>query len=335
MVKLGILDYAQIDEGSNARDALHNTIKLAQLAENLGYKRFWVAEHHNVPAFASSSPEMVMMRLAGATSHIRIGSGGVMLPHYSPYKVAENFRTLEAFHPNRIDLGIGNTVGTPLVNQTLNENKDKRLDYEQGFEDLTQYLTDQVTDDHRFEGISANPVIPTVPEMSVLSTSVRRAQMAARLGIGFTLGLFPIRNKRMFDIGVHAAKTYREEFKPSQFMSEPTVIIAPFIVIADTNKQAEAYREALDFWLLGLDNFSYSKSFPSVESARAYVYTEKEKETIQANRIKMVVGDKNNVKEQINDLIEQFEADEVLFVPLIPGFGARKRAIELLAETFN
>lgn len=110
MVKLGILDYAQIDEGSNAQEALLHTITLAQLAESLGYARFWVAEHHDVPAFASSSPELIMMRLADATSRIRIGSGGVMIPHYSPYKVAENFRVLEAFHPNRIDLGFGNTI---------------------------------------------------------------------------------------------------------------------------------------------------------------------------------------------------------------------------------
>lgn len=123
MVKLGILDYAQIDEGSNAQAALQSTVILAQLAESLGYERFWVAEHHNVPAFASTSPELIIMRLADATKRIRIGSGGVMLPHYSPYKVAENFRILEAFHPNRIDLGMGNTIGTALVNRTLNEKK--------------------------------------------------------------------------------------------------------------------------------------------------------------------------------------------------------------------
>src|SRR5699024_11248977 len=103
-------------------------MELVKLAETLGYEPFWMAEHHYVPAFASSSPELIMMRLADATKRIRIGSGGVMLPHYSPYKVAENFRVLEAFHPNRIDLGMGNTIGTPIVNRTLNENKKGKLD---------------------------------------------------------------------------------------------------------------------------------------------------------------------------------------------------------------
>ncbi len=335
IVKLGILDYAQIDEGSHAIEALNNTIELAQLAEKLGYTRFWVAEHHDVPAFASSSPEMLMMRLADATSKIRIGSGGVMLPHYSPYKVAENFRMLEAFHPNRIDLGVGNTVGTPLVNQTLNEKKEQKLNYGQAIEDLTLYLTDQIDSTHRFAGITANPVIPTTPHMSVLSTSVRRAQMAADLGIGYTLGIFPLLNERMFEIGIHATKTYREAFKPSQFLSEPIVSISPFVVIAETNEAAEAYAEALDYWLLALDNFSYYKAFPSVETARAHYYTEKERESIQANRKRMIVGDKKSVRNQLDLLINTFGADEILCIPLMPGFNTRKQAIKLLAEAFN
>src|SRR5699024_10675240 len=135
MVDIGILDYAQIDEGSNGVEALHNSVKLAQLAEQLNYKRFWVGEHHDVPAFASSSTEMVIMLLAVDNESIHIGSGGVMLPHYSPYKIAENFRILEAYHPNRIDLGFGNTVGTPIVNKTLNEKKQGKQNYEQSIDD--------------------------------------------------------------------------------------------------------------------------------------------------------------------------------------------------------
>ena len=168
MVQLGVLDYAQTDEGENATTALHHTVLLAKHAEALGYTRFWMAEHHNVPAFASSSPEMVMMHLANATKRIRLGSGGVMLPHYSPYKVAENFRILEAFFPNRIDLGIGNNIGTPLVKNALNENKNSILDYEKSMKDIQTYLTDQVNEEHRFHGITANPVVPTNPEMWLL-----------------------------------------------------------------------------------------------------------------------------------------------------------------------
>ncbi|MBP2079151.1 LLM class flavin-dependent oxidoreductase [Oceanobacillus polygoni] len=335
MVKLGILDYAQIDEGSNAQKALQNTIELAQLAELLGYERFWMAEHHNVPAFASSSPELIMMRLADATERIRIGSGGVMIPHYSPYKVAENFRVLEAFHPGRIDLGIGNTIGTSLVNRTLNENKKSKLNYEQSIVDLTKYLSDQVDENHRFSGIVASPVISTVPEMWVLSTSIRNAKMAAKLGIGYTFGLFPLAGIDKFHIGIEAAETYRNEFQPSSFMREPKVSIAPFVVVAETNEQAEEYAKALDLWLLGTDNFGHLTEFPSVETAHKYPYTEDEKEIIQANRIRMVVGDIESVTDQLNTLISQFKADEVLLVPFMSGVEARKKAIELLARAFK
>ncbi|WP_373894808.1 LLM class flavin-dependent oxidoreductase [Virgibacillus sp. CBA3643] len=331
MVKLGILDYAQIDEGSSAQEALQHTIELAQLADNLGYERFWMAEHHNVPAFASSSPELIMMRLADATKRIRIGSGGVMIPHYSPYKVAENFRILEAFHPRRIDLGIGNTVGTAIVNRTLNENKKSKLNYEQSIVDLTKYLSDQVYESHRFSGITANPVISTVPQMWVLSTSVRSAKMAAKLGIGYTFGLFPLAGIDKLTIGMQAAQVYRKEFNPSSFMPEPKVSIASFVVVAETNEQAQKYAVALDLWLLGKDNFGHLKEFPSVKTARNYTFTEKEKDIIQANRTRMVVGDIESVAEQLKALITQFKADEVLLIPLMPGLEARKKAIELLA----
>lgn len=333
-MKLGILDYAQIDEGSNAQQALHDSMELVKLAETLGYERFWMAEHHNVSAFASSAPELTMMRLADATDRIRIGSGGVMIPHYSPYKVAENFRILEAFHPNRIDLGIGNTVGTAIVNRVLNENKSKKLPYEQSIKDLKQYLSDEVEENHRFPGITANPVISTMPQMWMLSTSLKNAKMAARQGIGYTFGLFPIAGIDKLHSGIKAAATYHQEFQPSSFLSKPKVMIALFVVVADTNEQAETYAEALDFWLLGKDNFNYLKAFPSVETARKHVYSEEEKAIMQANRIRMVVGNIKNVSAQINELVNQFKADEVLIIPLTPGLETRKKAIKLLAKEF-
>lgn len=335
MVNIGVLDYAQIDEGSNAQEALHNTVELAQLVESLGFERFWIAEHHNVPAFASSSPELIMMRIADATKRIRIGSGGVMLPHYSPYKVAENFRVLEAFHPNRVDLGIGNTIGTPLVNRTLNEKKQGKLNYEQSIIDVKKYLSDEVDEAHRFHGITANPVIATTPQMWMLSASVKGARTAARLGVGYTFGLFPHAGLDKLKTGIQAAQTYREEFIPSVFMPEPKVSIAPFVVIAETNETAEQFAEALDLWLLGTGNFGELTTFPSIKTAREYDYTEKQRTTIQANRTRMVVGDVASVREQLTDLITQFKADEVLLIPLMPGLSTRKKAFELLAKALK
>lgn len=333
MVQLGILDYAQIDEGNNAKQALEETVELAQLAEKLGYSRFWMAEHHNVPAFASSSPELIMMHLANATNKIRLGSGGVMLPHYSPLKVAENFRILEAFHPNRIDLGIGNTVGTILVNRAMNENKGEKLDYEKSITDLTAYLTDEITSTHRFEGLSANPVISTVPEIWLLSMSVRTAKIAAKLGVGYTYGFF-LGGMDRIEIGIKAIETYKKEFQPSPFLQNPKVSLASFIVPAETAEEANEYREALDLWLLGNDQFSQLEKFPSVETARNYSYSEKEKELIQKNRKRMITGDIDEVKLQLDELISLIQADEILMVPLLPNLRLRKRAIELMAEAY-
>lgn len=333
LVKLGILDYAQIDEGSNAKEALEQTVELAQLAESLGYSRFWMAEHHNVPAFASSSPEMMIMHIANATKRIRLGSGGVMLPHYSPLKVAENFRILEAFHPNRVDLGIGNTVGTALVNRAMNENKREKLDYETSITDIATYLTDEVSNDHRFHGLSANPVISTVPEMWLLSMSIRTAKIAAKLGVGFTYGFFYGGMDRLH-IGIKAVETYRREFTPSRFMQEPKVSLASFVIPAETERAANEYRQALDLWLLGNDQFSQFKQFPSVETAENYNYTDKEKASIQATRKRMITGDIKQVTGQLNDLIRLLQADEVLIVPLLPHITLRKKAIELLADAY-
>src|SRR5699024_11086662 len=213
-------------------------MELVKLAETLGYERFWMAEHHNVPAFASSAPELTMMRLADASGRIRIGSGGVMIPHYSPYKVAENFRILKAFHPNRIDLGIGNTVGTADVNRVVNETKSTKLPYEQSIKDLKQYLTDEEENNHRFLVLMANAHISTMPQIWMLSTSLKKAKVAARQGIGYTFGLFQIAGIDKLHSGIKAAATYRQEFQPSSFLSKPKVMIALFVVVGDTNEQA-------------------------------------------------------------------------------------------------
>lgn len=334
MTTFGILDYAQMDEGEKANQALQHTIELAQLADSVGFDRFWVAEHHDVPAFASSSPELLMMRLLDATQRIRLGSGGVMMPHYTPFKVAENFRMLEGFHPNRVDLGIGNTVGTRIVNQTLNENKSQKQDYQQSIVDVMKYLTDEVDETHRFHGITANPVIATVPNIWLLSMSVRSAKIAAKLGVGYTFGYFLSANENKHSVGRKAIETYRNEFQPSSFMKQPNISLAVFVVIADTNEEAEAYAETLDIWLLGKHQFKEFQQFPSITTARNYHYTERDKAMIEKNRNRMVVGDASQVKQQVDELIEHFYVDDILFVPLLPNITARKKAVQLLANTF-
>lgn len=335
MVKLNVLDYAVIDEEETPADALKETVKLAQSAETLGFHRFWMAEHHDVNAFASSSPELIMMHILGQTSSIKLGSGGVMIPHYSPLKVAENFRVMESLYPGRVDLGIGNTLGTPAVNKSMNEMRPRKQRYEENISDIKKYVTNTDDESHRFNEVTANPTGETNPEMWVLSTSVRTAELAARQGIGFTFGLFPHASKDKTAVGKEAVRIYREKFVPSPVMQKPLVMVSPFVVVADTNEEASELAKALDLWLLGKMNFSEFIRFPSVETAEKYTYTVEELQKLEANRSRMVVGDSANVKRQLEELRETFGADELLLIPLMPGALNRQRALELISSEFQ
>jgi len=331
LVKLNILDYAVIDEGQTAEGALQDTVKLAQLAEELDYKRFWITEHHNVPAFACASPELMMMQLLAKTQRIRLGSGGVMLPHYSPFKVAENFRLLEAFYPMRVDLGIGNNPGTSSVKKALNETKSYFLDYKQSILDIRDYLTENNIE-QRLDNVLAQPSITTVPQMWLLSTSVDSAKMAGEVGMGYTLGTFLLPNATAIQNAKASVQAYRVSFKPTKLNMNPIVMTTVFTVVADDEEYASLLAQALDVWLLGKKQFAEFNRMPSIATAQDYQKSERDKQLIAQNRARMVVGTKATVQSQLEQIIETFDADELMIVPLIPGFENRSRTIELIAE---
>lgn len=331
LVKLNILDYAVIDEGQTAEGALQDTVKLAQLADELDYKRFWITEHHNVPAFACASPELMMMQLLAKTQRIRLGSGGVMLPHYSPFKVAENFRLLEAFYPMRVDLGIGNNPGTSSVKKALNETKSYFLDYKQSILDIRDYLTENNTE-QRLDNVLAQPSITTVPQMWLLSTSVDSAKMAGEVGMGYTLGTFLLPNATAIQNAKASVQAYRASFKPTKLNMNPIVMTTVFTVVADDEEYASLLTQALDVWLLGKKQFAEFNRMPSIATAQDYQKSERDKQLIAQNRARMVVGTKATVQSQLEQIIETFDADELMIVPLIPGFENRSRTIELIAE---
>ena len=189
-MKLSILDYVPIFEGRNAYDAFNHSITLAQTAEQLGYTRYWVAEHHNVFSVSSSAPEIVMMMLLEQTQTIKIGSGGVMLPHYSAYKVAEQFRIMEARHPNRVDMGLGRSPSFKQVNEALNEYKSTKPNLDNQIEDLLHYFGNKYEAPHRFMSIKATPEIDTSPQMFILGMSERSAELAAQKGYHSSLHLW-------------------------------------------------------------------------------------------------------------------------------------------------
>ena len=333
VVQFNVLDYAVIDEGKSAEEALQDTVHLAQLADKLGYKLFWLTEHHNVPAFACSSPELLMMQILNKTQNIALGSGGVMLPHYIPYKVAENFRMLAALHPERVDLGIGNNAGTAQVKAAMNETKSHFLDYGQSIEDVRHYLTEQQTQ-QRHHRVVAQPSTTFIPSMWLLSTSVASAKKAGAQGMGYTLGTFLLPNAKAIDKAKDSVKMYRDAFQPSSLNMVPSVMITVFIALADSAEEAETLAQSLDIWLLGKEQFAEFERMPSPETAQSYHCTEKDERQIAQSRARIIVGTKESAKPQIDRMIQDFNADEVMVVPLIPSIEARCRAVELLAEIY-
>ncbi|MFC3210282.1 LLM class flavin-dependent oxidoreductase [Planomicrobium okeanokoites] len=331
MISLSILDYSPIDEGMAAGEALQQTTRLAQMAEQLGFKRFWVAEHHQVFSVAGSSPEMLMMHLAGATEKIRIGSGGVMLPHYSSYKVAENFRLLEALHPGRIDLGIGRSRSYRLVNKALNESKGIPVSYEQQIADIQKYFTDDTESEHRFKKLRATPVSGTAPDMWVLGTGEGSAKVAAEAGAGYVYAHFakPLKSSaRLF-------RAYEEQFQPTKLQDAPKTMVSVFVVVGETEEEAQELARAFDLWLLFIESETPPPYYPSVETAAQRGFSTSEKEKVERNRKRMLVGTAEDVKRQIEEIAEVFQTDEILVIPNVAGAENRMKGIRLLSEAFE
>lgn len=324
MLALNILDYSPIDEGKTAREALLETTELAQLAERSGYSRFWVAEHHKVASVAGSTPEMLMMHLATSTSKIRIGSGGVMLPHYSAYKVAENFRMLEALHPNRIDLGIGRSRSYQAVNKALNSMRERAEPYEEQLDQLKNYLADK-------SELPAMPITETAPELWLLGTGEGSAALAAEKGMAYSYAHFA----RPSIDGVEIIGKYRSEFKASPFLEQPKVMIAVFAVVAETKEQAEEIAKAFDLWLLFVESNTPPPYYPSIETVELRGFSAREQQKVLENRKRMIIGDADFVKAEIERIAELYKADEITIIPNVAGAENRMKGIRLLAEAFG
>ncbi|MEK3788588.1 LLM class flavin-dependent oxidoreductase [Paenibacillus sp. FSL K6-1230] len=333
LTKLGILDQSHILEGGTAPEALAQTTALAQEADRLGYSRYWVSEHHSMRALAHSSPEVLIAHLAAQTSRIRVGSGGIMLPHYSAYKVAENFRLLEALHPGRIDLGLGRAPGgLPLATRALQEGSSmQRIDrYPEQILDLIGYFQESHGSDHRFPGLLASPSVPSMPQMWLLGSSGDSARLAARMGVSFAFAQF-------FGTpgGVESTAYYHDHYEPSVLEERPHSMAAVAVVCADTEEEAERLASSSDLFFLGLQNGRELGSLPSVDTAAAYPYTDWDHERIRQSRGWRVVGTPEQVKERLIRIAEQYQTDELLIVTSVHDFESRIRSYRLLAEAFE
>ncbi|BBH24471.1 hypothetical protein Back11_58160 [Paenibacillus baekrokdamisoli] len=334
MLSLSVLDQSPIPEGSTAQQTLIETVKLAQLSERLGYKRFWVSEHHNTASLAHSSPEVFISHIAAHTSTIRVGTGGVMLPHYSAYKVAENFRLLEALYPGRIDVGLGRAPGgMPIVTRALQEGKTDYgyVDqYPQQIADLLHYFNDSNTPTHRFPGLLASPSVATKPEVWLLGSSGDSAALAAELGVSFAFAQF-INGSG----GAPVVKTYKDDFVPSGYGIEPQSMVAIFVICADTDEEAEHLAASFHYQFLLLEQGRFSDGIATPEKALAYPYSPMDKLRIQENRKRIVIGSQKSVKEQLLRLSEQYETNEIMIATMVHDFEAKRKSFKLVAEAFG
>lgn len=329
-MKLSILDQSPVSEGSTPAEALRQTARFAREAEKLGYHRFWVSEHHAAPGLAGSSPEVLISHLAAVTSSIRIGSGAVLLPHYSAFKVAENFRVLEGLYPGRIDLGIGRALGGagPAV-RALQENRLNSVEhYEQQVRDLIAYLHGSAVESpHRFAGLPVTPAVSTAPEIWLLGSSKESAILASKLETGFAYAQFINGNG-----GREAVDAYRSGFRPLSAAAEPHALVSVYAVCADTAEEADRLAASTDLSLVLLEKGHVSTGIPSVEAALGYKYTPYDRFRIEENRRRMVVGTPEQVRLQLEQLAERYQCDEIMVGTLTHSFEDRVKSISLMAE---
>ncbi|MFC9295709.1 LLM class flavin-dependent oxidoreductase [Streptomyces sp. NPDC057011] len=323
-VPLSVLDVVPVFEGGSATGALRDTVALAPRVEALGYHRYWVAEHHNTPSLATSAPGILIGRLAAATTTLRVGSGGVLLPNHAPLVVAEQFGTLEALHPGRIDLGLGRAPGTDPVTARALRRAPERGDGDFGHQiaELSGYFAPG----DPTSGIVAVPAADGRPDLWMLGSSPASAQAAGELGLPYAFA---------HQINPHASafalERYRESFRPSAQLDRPRTLVSVLVTVADTD---EAARAVAGPYLLGKIRMRTARrfdAFPSAATAAAYTYSRAERQFLDDLVQPQLIGAPDTVREALTALLARTGADEVMALTVVPGQQDRLRSFELFA----
>ena len=328
-IKLSILDQSIIRKGGTAAGAIAETVATAKLAEGLGFERCWVSEHHNSTMIAGSAPEILMVKLAGETQHLRIGSGGVMLPNHSAYKVAENFRLLETLFPGRIDLGMGRAPGGDRISASLlnPSNTFSEESYLQQLSHLQAFFKDEAGT--KYGPLIAAPQVPTIPRQWILSSSGGSAAIAAQYGLGLVIARF-INGQAGPDI----VAAYRDQFAPSDSFPEPKALLAITVLCADTEEKAAQMRKLTDYTLLQFEKGNFS-ALAAYEEVKEYEFSPGELQRIHHNSGRLVSGTPLQVKQQLTRLADEFEIDEIIASCMTSAQQDRLHSFELLAEAFE
>lgn len=328
-VKLSILDQTPLSDSGSAVEAFQHTIELAQKAEAWGYHRFWVSEHHGSKRVMGSAPEVLIAHLLAKTTRMRVGSGGIMLQHYSPYKVAETFNVLAALAPGRVDLGIGRGPGgmprsTAALQQGM-EQSARGLDDK--LADLEQFLHNQLAANHPLYGLQTSPIPPQPATLFLLGTSAASAAMAARLGMPYVFALFLNRDTTIM---AEAVATYRADFV-AQHGTTPPIILALPVMVADTDAEARQYAADMRMVRIRLAS-GRTLTVGTVEAAEEFGKQSQEEYAIEVQDSDIICGAPDTVRQQLTALQQQYQADEFIMVTSIQNFPKRLRSYELLSR---
>ena len=331
-MRLSVLDQSPVRSGATPADAIRESVELARLCDRLGYERYWLAEHHSSGGLAGAAPEIMIGHIAQATKDIRVGSGGVMLNHYSALKVAETFRMLETLHPGRIDLGLGRAPGSDQhTMQALRAGPGSAsIDYyPRQVLDVIGFMGNELEEDHPWRNIVAQPAGPTTPEVWLLGSSMDSASYAAHFGLPFSFAHFITPRG-----GDMVAEAYRSRYRPSERYPEPSINVGVFALAADTADEADYLIKSRNLWLIRLMKGELGP-FPTPEEAEAYDYGPHDLQMLEANRGRSIAGTPDNVARQLRELATSYQTDQLTLVTISHDFEARKRSYELLAQEFD
>jgi luciferase family oxidoreductase group 1 len=328
-VRLSVLDQSPIIHGQGARRAVAETLALARRVEELGYHRYWLAEHHAIAALADPCPEILLARLGAETKSLRVGTGGVLLPYYSAFRTAESFRMLEALYPGRIDLGIGRAPGgdARTAHAVSGGGFPDASRFPEQVQEVVAHLDGALPQGHPFHGVRVQPEVDTAPEVWLLGSSDYSGLLAAELGLPFSFAHFI--NPRG---GETVAQAYRSRFRPGR-EAKPRVMVCTFAICAESDAEAERLAAAIDLRRLHMA-LNIDSPFPTDEEAARHRYSEEERAYVMGQRARAILGSPGTCRREIEAMAGRYGADEVMVLTITGSYETRRRSYELLSEAF-
>ncbi|WP_433581118.1 LLM class flavin-dependent oxidoreductase [Paenibacillus amylolyticus] len=332
-LKLSILDIGTVLQGQDANQTLKNALERVQLVDELGFTRYWFAEHHNTLNQVSTSPDLMVAYAAAHTKDIRVGSGGIMMPNHSPLKVVENFSLLEAMYTSRIDLGIGRATGTdPLTAYALRRSQEavRSYNFPEQFQELLAFFQKNFPADHPFSNITPIVGDSLIPDIYMLGSTTGGVEFAINEGLGFN---FSYSNSPQLAIPV--LRDYRNRFKPSPLGTEPKAILTVTLITAETEEEAQYLAGPIELYNARIRTGNMYLPFPTLKEASEHVYSDDEEYARKLNKSNLIVGSIATISEKLRVLTEEAQVDEVMIMEAYSNTAASHQAYRLLAKEFN